>query len=77
MKRPGDGGEPVEFVETLDIPSADVQVEVTGPGQVTMTVDADGSEFEFAILLTSDKARELGDLLYRKGCDAASAESPT
>lgn len=67
-----EGDEPVEveFIETVDVPSADIHVEVTAPGYVTMNVEVEGSGIEFAVLFAGDKARALGDLLYRKGCEA-------
>lgn len=66
-KRPGEGEE-VEQIETAPITPTDIFIEREAAG-VIFTLAMDDREEDLAILFTPAKARELGDMLYRLGCD--------
>lgn len=67
-KREGDGPE-VEQIETRELVAVDFFVEQE-PGGVELTLACDDLDDDLAVILTPEKARELGELLFARGCQA-------
>lgn len=56
-----------EMIETRQLVPTDIFTEATAEG-VVLTIAADDTAEDIAILLPRERARELGDVLFRLGC---------
>lgn len=62
----------VEMIETRPLVPVDFFIESVSEG-VTLTLAADDTEDDIEVMLTAERARELGETLYKAGCGPAAA----
>lgn len=62
----------VEMIETVPMVAVDFFIE-SRPEGVSLTLAADDTEEDIEVMLTADRARELGETLYRAGCGPAAS----